>query len=89
VLHLFLDPKPWFAEKRYGYGAGMPIAWQGWAVLLSYIAAMLGLAVLAERTHGEALAGVIIGMVLLSVALVLVTKARTRGGWQWRWGEDG
>ena len=89
MLHLFLDPKPWFDQKRYGYGAGRPIAWQGWVVLLSYIAAFLGLAVMAGRTRGEALAGVIVGMVLLTVALALVTKARTRGGWQWRRGEDG
>ena len=88
MLHLFLDDKPWFAQKRYGYGAGMPIAWQGWAVLLSYIAAFTGLAALAARAHGEALAGVIAGMVLLTAVLVAVTKARTRDGWQWRWGED-
>ena len=25
------DDKPWFAPKRFGYGAGLPIAWQGWA----------------------------------------------------------
>ena len=22
----------WFAPKRYGYGAGAPISWQGWAL---------------------------------------------------------
>lgn len=28
----------WFAAKRYGYGAGMPIAWQGWIALFSLMA---------------------------------------------------
>ena len=36
------DAKPWFAAKRYGYGAGLPIAWQGWLVLSAYIAAIIG-----------------------------------------------
>jgi hypothetical protein len=22
----------WFAQKRYGFGAGLPIAWQGWLI---------------------------------------------------------
>ena len=27
------DGPEWFAPKRYGYGSGLPIAWQGWAVM--------------------------------------------------------
>ena len=27
------DDPEWFAAKRYGYGSGLPIAWQGWAVI--------------------------------------------------------
>jgi hypothetical protein len=34
----------WFAPKRYGYGAGLPITWQGWAVTLAYVG-VIGLAV--------------------------------------------
>ncbi len=29
----------WFRSKRYGYGYGLPIAWQGWVVLLLWAAA--------------------------------------------------
>ena len=32
------DRPEWFAPKRYGLGAGLPIAWQGWAVLAVFIA---------------------------------------------------
>ena len=28
----------WFAPKRFGYGAGLPIAWQGWVVMAAYFA---------------------------------------------------
>ena len=33
----------WFAPKRYGYGSGMPISWQGWAVTLGFAAVVAAL----------------------------------------------
>lgn len=30
--------KIWFPAKTYGYGWGLPCSWQGWMVLLVYIA---------------------------------------------------
>lgn len=27
----------WFPAKKYGIGWGLPVAWQGWMVLLTYI----------------------------------------------------
>ena len=32
------DGPEWFALKRYGYGSGFPISWQGWAVTLGFMA---------------------------------------------------
>lgn len=87
MFHLFSDDKPWFAEKRFGYGAGLPIAWQGWVLSLSYVGVMIGLGFVAKGARDEALVGVIAGMLLATAALIVITKARTRGGWRWRWGE--
>ena len=28
--------KPWFPAKKYGFGWGLPITWQGWLVFLIY-----------------------------------------------------
>ena len=74
--------KPWFAPKRYGYGAGRPIAWQGWAVLACY-GLVLAIAILiAERSQLACLS-----IILSETALLLIISARkTRGGWRWRWG---
>ena len=79
--------EPWFAPKRYGYGTGLPVAWQGWAVLLGYLALVLtsGLMVEWDEAIGRPAAALLI--VPATIALVLVAKARTRGGWRWRWGE--
>ena len=30
-------PDYWFAVKRYGWGWGMPVRWQGWLVLVAYL----------------------------------------------------
>ncbi len=27
----------WFRAKRYGWGWGLPLNWQGWIVLITYI----------------------------------------------------
>ena len=31
----------WFPAKRYGWGWGLPSAWQGWVVLLVYLAVII------------------------------------------------
>jgi len=31
----------WFPAKRYGWGWGFPITWQGWLVLLGFFALVL------------------------------------------------
>lgn len=84
MWHLFSDTKPWFRPKSFGYGAGLPITWQGWLVTLCYLAAVIGLGLLAEGKSGPALVGVITLILLLSVIFVLIAKARTEGGWRWR-----
>lgn len=88
MLHLFFEEGAWFAPKRYGYGAGLPIAWQGWALLAAYCALLAGLGLLAssDREIGPLLA--FAGFVPATLALVLICKARTRGGWRWRWGGE-
>lgn len=74
--------QPWFRAKRFGYGAGLPIAWQGWVVLALYLAICIG----APRAlSGAPAAGAILAA---TVWLVWVAKARTRGGWRWRSGRD-
>ena len=72
--------KPWFAAKRYGYGAGLPIAWEGWVVLGLFLAlAVGGVFLLPPAIH--------IALVLaVTPPFVLIVYRRTEGGWHWRWG---
>lgn len=73
----------WFAAKRYGYGAGMPIAWQGWAIMIGFLAIVIGAIALAGERWWLTLAIVLPAAALL----VLITAKTTRGGWRWRWGD--
>jgi hypothetical protein len=77
------DNPEWFAAKRYGYGAGLPISWQGWAVMLGFMLIALADALLfATRPL------ILIAILIPAIAVLLVITARTtRGGWRWRWGE--
>lgn len=73
---------PWFAQKRFGYGAGLPIAWQGWVLLAAHVAVMLGLGLLL-RDRPAALVAAVVVAAFLPMPLY---AARTAGGWTWRMG---
>jgi hypothetical protein len=77
------DGPEWFAPKRYGYGSGIPISWQGWVVTLGYAALVIVLAVTLKDRPLQLFAIVI----PLTVVLMVICAKTTRGGWRWRWGE--
>lgn len=79
------DRPEWFAPKSHGYGSGLPIAWQGWALLLGFLALTVGGALfLAPKSPPAFLA-----LLLPLTAIFMWIAARTtRGGWRWRWGSD-
>ena len=84
MTHESRDDGDWFAPKRFGYGAGLPIAWQGWAVLAAYVAVLAGAGFLIQRHT----AGYVAIVIAATVALIVVAKRHTRGGWKWRSGEE-
>lgn len=77
----------WFSAKTYGYGAGLPVAWQGWAVLGGYLAVMLFAGLLIEWYREEGAVFAIPIMLFATLGLLFVAGAKTRGGMRWRWGE--
>lgn len=77
------DDLEWFAPKRYGYGAGLPISWQGWALTLGFMAVAIGLALLFKSRPVQLIAA----LVPITLVFVLIIARTTRGGWRWRWGD--
>lgn len=78
------DDEAWFAPKRYGYGAGLPIAWQGWVVLTLHLALIAAGAIILGRSPVAMVAWVLIA----SFVPLPFIAAKTRGGWKWRWGDN-
>ncbi len=76
-------PTYWFPAKRYGWGWGLPSAWQGWVVLGLFIA-MLGLgAVLWPPRHDRLPFMAWTGVLVLLLMACCWLKGEPPG---WRWG---
>ena len=77
------DGPEWFASKRYGYGSGPPISWQGWAITIGFIliAAAVGVAFARKPLVFVAI------VIPLTVLFSTIAARTTRGGWRWRWGD--
>jgi hypothetical protein len=79
------DDSAWFTAKTFGYGVGLPIAWQGWLILGLYVAIVTGAAFwLADRSVMTFL------LILIGATgpFLLIASRKTRGGLRWRWGNE-
>ena len=77
------DGPEWFAPKRYGYGSGVPISWQGWALSLGFVAVTILLSLrLANRPFQ-----LIAALAPFLFVFIIICARTTRGGWRWRWGD--
>jgi hypothetical protein len=75
----------WFPAKRYGFGWSLPQTWQGWVVLLAYLAvAALGLITFPPNQEPVVL---VCFEVFIAVALVIVCWIKGEP-LRWRWGRD-
>lgn len=78
-----LEKKYWFASKRYGWGWGLPSAWQGWVTLAIYLIAVLTLPFfLSPTTH---LTPYLLAVTGISAALILICWLKGEPT-KWRWG---
>jgi hypothetical protein len=71
----------WFPAKRFGWGWGPPLVWQGWAVLCLW---GLVLAAGILRLHARPLPTLGL-VVVMSAVLVLICYAKGEPP-AWRWG---
>jgi hypothetical protein len=79
----------WFRPKMYGYGA-TPVTWQGWAVTLATVLAMVAVSVFLrlEAKSFWGLAALLAFDVVAICFLIVVSRRKTEGEWRWRWGKD-
>jgi len=77
------DGPEWFAAKRYGYGSGLPIAWQGWALTIGFVA----VTILVSVRFGDRPLQMVALLAPVAIVFMVVCARTTRGGWRWRWGD--
>ena len=75
--------KYWFHAKRYGWGWGLPSAWQGWLVLVTYLLLVFGGIPLIQLWRGNAL--YLAYVIVLTAALITICWL-TGEPPRWRWG---
>ena len=77
-----LPPGVWFPAKRFGWGWGLPVRWQGWVVMIVWLGILfVGLA----RIPDNPISVFLFFAVMIVVLLVLFWWKGERP--RWRWGE--
>lgn len=81
--------KPWFKQRRYGYG-WQPASWQGGLVLFIYFA-VIGIDILfllAAKQQADWSDAIRFGaVVIVATGFLVAVAARTGGHPSWNWGK--
>ena len=72
------NPRYWFRAKRYGLGWSLPLVWQGWAVLVSWILILL-LGILFLTPGSQLVRSSFIGAMLIFLLVICYWKGDPRG----------
>ena len=75
----------WFPAKRYGWGWGFPIAWQGWLVYLVFITLVIAGSIWYVRTLSPLF---FVYLAVISAGLIAICWWKGEPP-RWRWGDDG
>ena len=73
----------WFYAKRYGYGWGLPATWEGWVVLIGYLAGAVGGVAIFPP---DASMGPYLVYLTILTALLIAICCITGEPQRWRWG---
>jgi hypothetical protein len=74
----------WFPAKRYGWGWGLPITWQGWVVLIAFLCLVVAGSWIFPP--GTKLISYIAYVVAWSFILLIVCWMKGEPP-RWRWGD--
>lgn len=80
MLHMLMGKEPWFRVGDHALGAAVPVKWQGWVLIASFLLVVAGIARLAGAgdAPGRAMA---FGLLLLVTGIfVIVWRKRTKAG---------
>lgn len=77
------EDKPfWFEAKTYGLGWSLPVTWQGWLTVLTYLVLLIAGLVLIPRGSRWPY------VVAITVILVAIIVWKGEKPFRWRWHRD-
>ncbi len=73
----------WFRAKRYGWGWGLPLTWQGWVVFVGWFAVFIPATVhfIPGRPVAFMVFTLVMGLLLVAICYIKGEPPR------WRWGD--
>ena len=75
--------KIWFPGKKYGFGWGLPVTWQGWVVFLAYMLLVI-VGSLAFKNYHLSRAMFSLYIIMLTIILILICwKKGEKAAWRW------
>lgn len=75
--------KYWFPAKKYGWGWGFPITWQGWTVTVSYFVVIVAGALLLDPSRNMILYLLLVALATGGILIICWAKGEPPS---WRWG---
>jgi hypothetical protein len=79
-------PQYWFPVKRYGWGWGLPVRWQGWVALALYFGSIYaGVRYFRPR---DSVAGFLVWLAIATIIFVAVVAWKGERPLAWRWGDE-
>ncbi|PZU49422.1 MAG: hypothetical protein DI568_06130 [Sphingomonas sp.] len=78
------DEEAWFAPRKRGIGSGVPIRWQGWALIAAYVLTLIGISLPGKKPDSLRITLIF----AVTAVFLLITARKTKGGWRWRNGDD-
>ena len=75
----------WFPAKTYGWGWGLPCAWQGWVVMIGYIAIICCLHFIVNPVENIILYLAIVFALTIALFIICWKKGEKP---EWRWGQE-
>lgn len=80
----------WFKRRRFGWG-WVPVTWQGWVVVLGWMALMIGAALVLADPSGDrrfSAEAAVFSMFAVVVTAALIRVCYRKGPKpKWRWGK--
>ncbi len=77
----------WFPAKKYGYGWGLPVTWQGWIIFMIYLTLITVGIFLFPISSKAGLLQYSIFTAVLTIVLIAVCWLKGEPP-KWRWGNE-